>query len=275
MIKRGFTLLEIMISMLIAAFISTGLLTTIFQVSRLQETVNTITSMYGRVAIMQNQLERDLMGAFIPTQVDVIQTTTAKQAQKLKPLEKVFWSKNKGAQLDVLTFITTNPLQIYFGIKKIKLKPRIARVVYRLVPDARRKNSYVLMRQEGTHTLRFEAYTPDAQGDLRSYPMIDGIYALSVQYVSVEQKNEDDEKKSVTRTYKKQKVWESQKKQEEKQRKVPIRLPNQIVLQVELWDSAYTYHRPFVFTIPIMAMSGEFMQQEKKSLASEKSAFGK
>ncbi len=262
MTKRGFTLLEIMIVTLIAAVISTGLLTTILQISRLQETVNTITSVYGRAALLQNQLERDVMGAFIPSQVDMIQTTTVKQAQ-VKPLEKIFFSKNKGEQLDLLTFITSSPLQIYFGITNIKLKPRVARVVYRLIPDTRRKNSYVLTRQEGTKPLRFESYNKDAQGDLRSYPMIDGIYSLSIQYISIEQKTGDDEKKSVKRIYKKQKEWESQKKQDDKKKKAPLRLPNQIELHVELWDSTYTNHRPFMLTIPIIAMSGDVIQQRE------------
>ncbi len=264
--KRGFVLLEVLISSLIAALLSTGLLTTIFQMSRLQETINTITSVYGRVAILQNQLERDVMGAFIPTQVDLIQTTTEKRAQQAKPLEKIFYGTMKDGKLDLLTFITTNPMQIYFGIKKTKLKPRVARVVYRLVPDERRKNSYVLMRQEGTRRLAFDAYTRDAEGDLRSYVMLDGIQRLEVQYGVVEQKTEDDEKKSVKRVYKKQKSWDSKPKQDEKQKqKLPPRLPNYIELQVALWDSVYKSSRQFVLTIPIVAMSGEVVQQKEET----------
>ena len=148
---------------------------------------------------------------------------------------------------------------MYFGIKDSKLKPRAARVVYRLVPDDRIKNSYVLMRQEGTKSLSFDAYKKDAQGDMRSYAMIDGIQGLSIQYVRVEQKTTDDKKKSIKRIYKKQKAWESQKKQDEKQKKKElIQLPHQIEVQIELWDSTYKTHRPFLLTIPIIAMSSEF-----------------
>ena len=84
-----------------------------------------------------------------------------------------------------------------------------------------RKNSYVLMRQEGTRRLAFDAYTRDAEGDLRSYVMIDGIQRLEVQYGIVEQKTAGDEKKTVKRVYKKQKSWDSKPKQDEKQKTNP------------------------------------------------------
>ncbi len=257
--RKGFVLLEVMIASLIAALLSTSLLTTIVQVNRLQETVSTITSSYGRIAILQNQMERDIMGAFVPAQVDLIQTTTERKTEKVKPLlDKVFYGKNAGGRLDLLTCITSNPLQIYFGIKDTKLKPRVARVVYRLEPDKRRKNSFVLMRQEGRQ-LTFDLYKKDAQGGMRSYAMIDGIQSVSVQYIVAEQKKSADG--TMQRTYKKQKSWDSQKPQADpKKRKEPVRLPNLIELQVALWDSMYKSTRSFTVTIPIMAMSGEYKQ---------------
>ncbi len=256
--RKGFVLLEVMVASLIAALLSTSLLTTIVQVNRLQETVSTITSVYGRIAILQNQMERDIMGAFVPAQVDLIQTTTERKAEKVKPITKVFYGKNAGGRLDVLTCITSNPLQIYFGIKDRKLKPRVARVVYRLEPDKRRKNSFVLMRQEGRQ-LMFDAYKKDAQGAMRSYEMIDGIQSFSVQYISVEQKKSADG--TMQRTYKKQNSWDSLKPQTDpKKRREPVRLPNLIELQVALWDSAYKVTRSFTVVIPIMAMSGEYKQ---------------
>ncbi len=265
--RKGFALLEVMIASLIAALLSTGLLTTIAQMNRVQETVSTITSVYGRVAILQNQMERDLMGAFVPTQVDLIQTTTERKTEKVKPIDKVFYGKMAGGRLDVLSFITNNPLQIYFGIKDSKLKPRVARVLYRLVPDVRRKNSFVLMRQEGRQ-LAFSAYKKDAEGAMRSYEMIDGIQSLSVQYITVEQKKTDDAKVPMRLIYKKQKSWDSQKAQTDpKKRKEPVRLPNFVELQVALWDSTYKSTRSFTMVIPIMGMSGEYKQaqEEKKN----------
>ena len=208
--KKGFTLIEIMIGMVIAGILSAGLLTTITQVADVQQTIAGITSIYGRLAIFQQQIERDLMGAFVPMQYDVLPTQTGQKASEHKPLEKIFYaeSKGKGGRLDYLTFITTNPLETYFGIKDVKLKPRIARVVYRLIPDPNNKLWYLLQRQEGTSDLSFGKYGKDAQGDFRAFTMIDGIRDISVQFISIEQK-EDKESKKVTYTYKRQPNWDS------------------------------------------------------------------
>ncbi len=263
--RRGFVLLEVLISTLIAGFISTGLLITIFQINRVQQTVNTLSSVYGRLAILQNQMERDVMGAFVPAQIDVVQTSTAKKEQ-IKPLEKVFYGKSKGdgGRLDILTFITSNPLQIFFGVKDVKIKPHAARVVYRVVPDEKRKNSYVLFRQEGTSNLLFDAYTRDAQGEFRSFPMIDGIQNLTVQFVSIEQEKAE-EKTHVKRIYKRTFEWQSeQKKEQEKkpqlQKKEPVKLPHQLEIEVSLWDSVFESARSFKLTIPIAYKASEYEQ---------------
>jgi len=267
--KKGFALLEVMIASLIAALLSTSLLITIAQVSRLQETVNTITSVYGRMAILQNQMERDIMGAFVPMQVDLIPTTTQPKEEQPKPIDKLFYGKMTGGRLDLLTCITSNPLQIYFGIKDTKLKPRVARVVYRLEPDKRRKNSFVLMRQEGQQ-LSLAGYKKDAQGSMRMYEIIDGIQSLSVQYISVEEKRSADG--TIKRTYKKQNSWDSQKPQaDSKKPRGPVRLPNFVELQIALWNTTYTSARRFALVIPVMGMSSSYGQAQEKQKKGEAS----
>jgi type II secretory pathway pseudopilin PulG len=275
--KRGFVLIEVLVSTLIAAFISTGLLSTIFQISRLSQTVNTIANVYGRIAILQNQMERDIMGAFVPAQVDVIQTSTLK-ADQPKPLEKIFYGvgKAEGGRLDVLTFITSNPLEIFFGVKDVKLKSRVARVVYRLVADERRKNAYILMRQEGTSNLSFDVYKPDAQGEFRAFPVIDGIQNLSISYISITQTKPEAGARP-KRTYKKVGQWQSEQKKEQAPKapttriplalgpkKEPIRLPNQIEVTLSLWDSMFQDVRTFQLIIPIAYKATEFEQPPKK-----------
>ncbi len=277
--KTGFVLIELLLGFLIAAILSSGLLMTIFQINDLQQTVSTITSIYGRMAILQNQLERDVMGAFIPAQVEMIQTTTVKKDQR-KPLSRVFYGTSKGGgQLDVLSFITSNSLEIFFGVKDVKLKPRVARVVYRLVPDERRKGSYILMRQEGTSSLVFDAYKEDARGEFRAYPMIDGIQELSIQYVAIEQQKPGEDKKPVKPVYKKSSKWESEQKQEtaaklpQQQKKAPIKIPNQLQIKISLWDSTYKKPRSFQLIIPVMSKLGQYSKLPQKK-AGEKSAKG-
>lgn len=269
----GFVLLELLITILIAGFISTGLLTTIFQINRVQQTVNTISSVYGRVAIFQNQMERDIMGAFIPAQVDIIQTTTVKKDQP-KPLDKIFYgmSKGNGGKLDMLTFITTSPLEIFFGVKDSIIKPHVARVVYRLLPDEKRKNSYVLMRQEGTKSLLFEHYKPDAQGDYRSFAMIDGIQNLTVRYIRIEQ--ESTEQKKTKRSYKRVTQWDSTPKKDQKttllKAREPVKLPNQVEMELSLWDSNFENTRTFKIIIPIAFKATEYEQPPKSKKEEEK-----
>ncbi len=273
--KKGFTLIEIMIGMVIAGILSAGLFNTITQVGSVQQTISGLTSIYGRLAIFQQQIERDLMGAFVPMQYDVLPTQTGQKQSEQKPLEKIFYaeSKGKGGRLDYLTFITTNPLEIYFGVKDVKLKPRVARVVYRLVPDPKNKLWFLLQRQEGASDLSFEKYGKDAQGDFRAFTMIDGIRDISVQFISIEQK-EDKESKKVTHTYKRQKNWNSKpdepKKeggakgaQQPKERSWP-KLPNQVEFTFSLWDANKKY-KTFTMTIPIESMVGSFAQEEKKN----------
>lgn len=273
----GFVLIEVIISVLIASFLSVGLLTTIVQISRVQQTVTTITNINGRLAILQNQMERDVMGAFVPTQVDMIQTSTVRQATQ-KPIEKVFYgtSKATGGRLDTLTFITSNPLEVFYGVKNVQLKPRIARVVYRLVPDERHKNSYILLRQEGTTDLTFEKYKADSTGELRPFAMIDDIQNLTITYITIEQAADTKKK-----TYKKSSSWQSEKKetptsspenaQLPRLKKEPVRLPNYIEVAISLWNSSFDDARTFSLIIPIAYKTTEFEEPppapEKKSSA--------
>ncbi len=278
--KKGFILIEIMIGMVIAALLATGLLNTIMQVSRLQQTITGITSTYGRVALFNQQMERDIMGAFVPTQYDLLPTQTGKkeETKKKTPIDKIFYgvSKGNGGRLDYLTFITCNPLEIFFGIKDIKLKSRVARTVYRLIPDARRKNSYVLLRQEGTTNLAFNKYKEDEQGEFRAYEMIDGIQDLSVRFISIEEK-EDKEAKKLSYSYKKTPDWKDidEKKQQEvkkgAQPQQPSRpkLPQYVEFTLSLWDSTYEKYKEFVMTIPVESKYGQFEQPEKKKKTEE------
>ncbi len=273
--KKGFTLIEIMISTVIAGILSAGLFATITQVNGLRQIIFNITSTYGRLSVFEQQMERDIMGAFVPTQYDLLPTQTDKKDEKSKPLEKIFYgeSKGKGGRLDFLTFITSNPLEIFYGVEKIKLKPRVARVVYRLIPQEGRKDSYVLMRQEGTSDLTFDAYKKDAQADLRAYPMIDGIQNLSIRFISVEEKV-DTENKSITHTYTEASNWKdidsaSAKASADRPKSPPPpvprpRLPQYVQFTLSLWDSVYEKYKEFVMTIPVQSKYGQFEVPKKE-----------
>ena len=280
--RYGFVLLELIISTLIAGLISTGLLMTIMQMSNVQKTIDNTTSIYGRMAVLQNQMERDVMGAFIPAQVDIIQTSTLKKEEP-KKLEKLFYGKSvaQSGRLDLLTFITANPLEFFLGIKDAQPKPRVARVVYRLLPDERRNNSYILTRQEGSSSLHFDNYAKDAQGEFRSFAMIDGIQNLTIHYIAITY--EETAEKKIKKIYKKEMQWESEKKEEAHkktelskkegifgsfflQKKEPYHLPQQLAIEVSLWDALYQKSRTFQLIIPIAYKTTEIAQEEKKEV---------
>ena len=64
--KRGFTLIEVMIATMLAGIASTLMLNMIWQQTRSQGRAELRMDLYGRAIVATNQLQRDLMGAFVP-----------------------------------------------------------------------------------------------------------------------------------------------------------------------------------------------------------------
>lgn len=274
---------------------STGLLLTIMQLNIAQKKLLDVTSQYERIATVMQQLERDVMGAFIPLQAMPLpkpaeskkeeqsannqsspEKSTSPQLpatavkKQPKPIERIFEGTEKNGQFDTLTFITDNPLS-FMQAQNGKLKPRIVRVFYRLEQDQKRKNSFNLTWQEGTN-LNATAYTKEAKNELRPYTMIEGIAQMKVHYLMREpEKNEDqkketasegqaEKKKTKKRVYKKVSQWKQKKDDKEKM----VQLPEAVVVTIELWDSMYEHKRKYSFEIPLF---GSLMMQpphEKK-----------
>ena len=250
MIKPGIILIEVMLALVISSMLAASLLFSLYQMNITQDAVTDLVTTYGKIAIVRHQLARDIMGAFVPVQFDAQQTAPEKEKQK--PLDKIFYSVNKEGKLDTLTFITSNPMEVYWGKKSGKPKPRIARVVYRVQPEKRRKNSYVLMRQEGSQ-LDFAVYKQDAKDAPRTYQVVDGIKDLVITYFT---KTKAEEKKPPE--YKTAKEWKEQQKDKK------ITLPSLVEVRLALWDSSYKREDTFVFTVPLLAQPPEGEQQKKE-----------
>ena len=276
--KKGFILIEVVIALVISSLLAISLLSFLYQLSQVQSVVDDMIVTSGHAAIVLSQMERDLMGAFVPVLADIQLTTTIAEEKKEaeakkeerpaekkegpKPIDKIFYGVNQADKLNLLTFITTNPMQRYGVAEQTKPRPRIARVVYRLVPDTERKNSYILTRQEGTE-LYFDAYKQKTK-EMPTYDVIDGIKDVTVQYtVLIEKESEKEgEEKKTKREYKTVKEWKEQK-EEEKQ--VPP-LPTLVEIRFVLWDSSHQHDISYVFTVPIMA---EVKLQQKKEQQQE------
>ncbi len=273
--SQGYVLLELLISLVIAGMISAALIAAIMQLTDVDKATDNLTSIYGRLAIFQNQMQRDIMGAFVPTQYNPLhipkdpKATDDKEPQKIQPLEKIFigTSQENTAQFESLTFITDNPLQIFAGVKNAAIKPRIARVVYRLLPG-KRKHSFTLWRQEGSTDLHFEKYKQDAQGEFRSFPLIDGIREMTIHYLLTEQasKKKDEKESEVSYVHKRQTSWKDQEEKKD-QKKYPgasppyPKLPHAVEIELSLWDIALASYKTYTMTIPIESRYQEFEKE--------------
>lgn len=278
--KQGFALIEVLIAAAISTMIGAALFTSLYQITRFTTIVDNYADVWTKASIVHRQMEKDLLGTFIPVAAekapekkkedagtasdkkDIEKKESEPSAQKKEPVKvvtHVFYGTSKDTMLDMLTFITDNPMQVYWGPKAGKAKPRVARVVYRLIPDKDVKNSYTLMRQEG-YDLYFDAYKEGGSKEMRAYPMIEGIKQMSIYYGVEEkdtQESKDTEKKPKKITYKTVKEWkkeDDQKKQEGKEsKKKELELPAFVLIKLTLWDQQKKRMIDFEFKIPLIA----------------------
>lgn len=223
--RQGFTLIEIMIAVAIAAFMTTILFTALFQINKSVDISEAIITVHEKAARLQQLFERDLSGATTlldneppkKSDKDLTSTTTGdKQGQEKKDekqaekqpekqekkekhiVKKIFNSTNKGGQLGELTFISNNPLLGFWAPKTSsgqagKAKPFVVRITYQLKEDPTKPGSFILMRQESI-PLDYEKRSG------RSYEVLEGIKNITIEYTSktvktVEPKEEKAETK--------------------------------------------------------------------------------
>lgn len=279
--KKGFILIEVLLAAVIASMIGVALFTSLYQITRFTKVIDNYADVWTKASIAHRQLEKDLLGVFTPIAAEKIeekkkeaapggkekkeQEAQAPKKEPVKLVTHVFYGVNKEDQLDTLTFITDNPMQVYWGDRAGKAKPRIARVVYRLLKDKDEKNSYTLMRQEG-YDFYFDAYKEGGNKDLRQYPMIDGIKKMTVSYGVIDKDEQEEKKESKTQEKKHQKIkykiikeWKKedkgdQKKEEGKEgKKKEIQLPAFVLIKLNLWDQQKKRDVYFEFKIPLIA----------------------
>ena len=298
--KHGFMLIELIIATLIASMIVGILLTALSQGSRFQIAVDNIVDTSLRIGIVSNQLEKDLMGAFVPIQAErgkkgesgdadkqaaVVDDKKAGEKpaekksetkEKKKPLEKIFYSTNKEGNLDQLTFITNNPLVVFVGKDVGVVKPKIVRVHYVLKSEVGTEHSYALYRQE---SLELDLSQPQTG---RQYEIIGGIKSFSVVYTArIEKKQEaskgaggagekvaqQKEQPKISYEYKTSKDWVSeQKKEDDKQQQEAPRIPYSVEIKIVLWDKQNSKDKEFtvVCEIPVDHTSEKQQEPQKQ-----------
>lgn len=213
--KSGFTLIELSIGLLLSGIIATALYNGFFVTNRVVDIADNFIVADFRSALVENQLGKDLEGAFVPEESELSKTTTTQkettekkenktiktkettvlEEKTIKPLEKVFYSSNGPEDsLRVLTFITNNPVKVYEKATNVKPKPRIVRVVYRLTPQENNPKSFSLIRQESSD-LEFKAFEPNSAKPIRGYELASGIKNIKIEYTFPVQKEERKKRK--------------------------------------------------------------------------------
>lgn len=270
--KPGFTLLEIILATALAAMISVALIFMLQQMNGTLTRVDNISGLHMRAALLQNQMERDIMGAFAPADFSVTSTTSETPQEGPKKIEKIFWGDNT---LEMLTFITNNPLPVYWGKRSGKPQPKIVRVMYRLVPDHKHAQAYTLMRQEGDN-LDANAYALD-DTKIRAYAMVEGIRSIRIDYTVLIKKEEPKEKSAQSTTTagasaektEQPETFERKTVQEwheiEDQKPPWPLIPQFVTMHVTLWDDTFKHTTAFTFEFQIIP---RFEKEEKKEKTS-------
>lgn len=252
--RNGFVLVELLLATLLAGLIGVVIFSAFYQTNLSVNVADNIIDVYSKASLLQHQLEKDLIGVCIPVEA-TLSNEKDKEQEKIKekerqPFTKLFFSSHRDGKFSLLTFITNDPLRIYWDAKVGKATPNIARVVYRLVESKERKGSYVLLRQESPK-LFFDAFTEGASAtSIRAYELIDGIKELSIFYgVIREDKEKKETREKTSKEYKIVNEWDTDKIKE--QQDVTRMIPNFVKLTIVLWDDRYIRSYPFTFIIPI------------------------
>jgi prepilin-type N-terminal cleavage/methylation domain-containing protein len=294
--ESGFTLIELLIATVLASIVATILFSALYQVNRFVPLIDNMTGVVERAALVNAQLERDLSGTTVPLefyarqpkkeeQKQASETAKKEEGQKKeqeakknaaekkeeepkKPLEKVFYGVNKDGMLHQLSFITTNPLQVYWSEKSGGARARMARVLYTLKPEPTTKKgakkSYMLVRQESAN-LEFDAV---ASQSVKELVVIDGIKSCTVEYTSIltdGAQGEEEEEKEATqkeqkqegssgkkRSVKKNIDWLDKKEEAQEKQKLPL-IPSMVEFTLILWDAKKVRSRTYPIKIKIRA----------------------
>jgi len=301
-LKGGFILIEVILGTAIAAIIFSSLTGILYQVNRGGIRTDNTISLYSRLSLARYLLTRDLLGTTIPCQADVVQEALeqekkkqktpapkmalgqqAEKKEEKKPITHLFFGA-LSQQQKMLTFITNNPMQVYWSARAGRPKPCVARVVYTLVPEPGRPNAFNLMRQEGTE-LEFEKYKEKGMaGAVREYEVITGVRSMETSFVYALLPEKEKEPKGIlTQQFQQPKtppakkeipklefkevpLWEIKKNEEREKERKPI-LPNAVKFTIDLWDEQYLKSRTFSFAIPLPASQAQQMQQAMMQFA--------
>ncbi len=252
--RKGFTIIELLIAFTIASLLTGALLTSFFQSNRLVNSLDDYMDIYATVLLVDQQLCKDLAGAFIPRQAIAppkqkkqepaqgqAKEASQKEAKKKPLLKDPFVARNKDGQLSMLSFITNNPMRVYVDPEKNEPKPLIVRVVYTL-------DGQTLYRQEDTE-LDLQPYT-SKDSKIERYALAENVKNIEATFVATEQ----GEPKEGAQPEPEQKTFDDwQVGSDEKDLRSKVKLPDVVEIELELWDARKKRSRSFSLSMPILA----------------------
>jgi prepilin-type N-terminal cleavage/methylation domain-containing protein len=199
--KRGFSLIELVVALLISSLLTLSLFQLLQQTRKAVRRITNVIAIDEPFIALYNQLEKDITGMFAPnSSVEAYREKDKKEKaekdekkaekkeeksqekpepkKELKPIKDVFVLDAKKEQI-FWSFITTGGLQVLDSEGTIVPQPALKRVVYMLEKDPQRPDVYRFMYRFSALNLDLNAFkgadfTP-------SYELISGIKRLEIE----------------------------------------------------------------------------------------------
>lgn len=241
MLRKGFTLLEVVFGLLISSMIALILFQSLTQMNGTLTRVTALTSLERRVMLLQQQLETDFSGIFAP-QLTERDDEDLEEEEKKKEKASQKEEKNKKEEdlqeeqdtgfktftfeaddrgfVKILSFVSCNPLNVYQ-----QPSPRAVRVAYRVSADSENEGKLLLIRQESEELSlkKFEEATKKAtikegQAPIRSYEIARNIENIKFEFYVEKIQKQEPEKKQPGQAQTPEPKKEEKKEEEEKPR---------------------------------------------------------
>lgn len=272
--KPGITLIEVALSILLGSLVASALFMSFSQLQLATRITDSFVEVDTHSTIMMHHMSRDIATACFPehafkntkkmsneAQDDSKkeeksgEDTQEKDSQSLD-IDTVFTVKHVQKNIDTITCVTSTPLAVYDTIK-----PALARIVYRLVPDKEREGTFRLMRQESQNLDR-AAFDKKGAEEIRAYEIARSIKSCSCTCTLLEYA-QDNEQKKVIKKETSDWVYAAQKATEQK---MPI-LPYALTVRTVFLDNHSDREWSSEFVIPIGAF--QFYKEKKQEAKKE------
>lgn len=274
--KSGFVLLEIIISIALGSLVMAGLFSSFFQINKAYKSVDDVAGIDTKASLLQYQMDRDISGVSVPFILTSMKETSSEskeqaifdeknkgvQVEQKKeeieaiPMEKSFYATAQGENLNLLSFVSSNPLSVYD-----KAKPRIVRITYQLIPEEnidKEISSYRLLRSESSNLSFSESSESGVNKEVvQTYELASGIQDFSADFIvkpkktkqeELGEKQTENEQGGKEVSYEQFRTWA-----DEEVKKVNRTIPHIVKLSVSFWEKLSKKSKKFSFTFLIVS----------------------